>query len=435
MVYFSIIFINICFFIIPLLKNKFHFFMPSFVLFITNIVPYSLGFLYYDNQSLIRRDFDCDVLFSLMLILTGLTYYISYNVYYKRKLCLLDNVTFVIKSFPKMYYAFLLLVFCCSLYYLLNATGLNPVDNSLMFRVRSSHDYGVIYALYINIPMIILIFSTYWLWVRKEKIFLLFIIISLLSMMFSGSRGMLIMGLLGIAMIYKMIYHIDVSKKLKIIALVIGGVFSIIYPVYRMTGTIDVDLIVTIIENISWENKDILEPLLRSDAMKNLYILIDAIDNNIIDYKYGESLLDTLTMLIPRALYADKPLFFNNEVHKVFSDEFAFGTLDFNSDYFMGEAFANFFVFGAVLYGWIWGWLMCQYDKIYKLAYCNEEYILSVALFYLPTLFSLNIPEMGFNGMAFQQFVIMFVLCIIQKLIIKRSCENGQQKNNVNIFS
>lgn len=426
MVYFSMLFIIICFALVPFKKKKYHFFMPSFIVLITNLIPYVLGFIYYDSQSLINRDFDCDLLFSFVLMFVGVSYYISYNFYLKKPLFFLDNIVYEIKRFPTIYYILLIILYCVSFLYLLNSTGLNPIDNSLMFRVRSSHDYGVIYAAYANIPMVILLISVYWFLEEKRKIHLFFIMASIISMMFSGSRGMIILGGLGFVFIYKTTRHKDVSKKIKIASFILLMVISIVYPIYRITGNIDIDMMLMIMDDISWDNKDLLEPLFRSDALKNLYVLIEALDNNIIEYKYGESWIDAMLMLIPRGLYENKPLFFDNEIHKFFSDEFAYGvgSLDFNSDYFMGEAFANFYLLGPIVYGWVWGWFICQVDKIYKIALKNKNMILSISLFYLPIMFSLNIPEMGFNGMAFQQFLIIFVFSMMQKKIIKWSFKN-----------
>ncbi|WP_188399534.1 O-antigen polymerase [Sporomusa sp. GT1] len=419
-------------FAIPIMVHKeLDVYMPSCFLLVSYIIPIAIGTLYYLLTDFFINTHIVIVLGIITFFMTT-SYAVSYCFFYKTRFNIftkifnifyLDFSKSVVLERVRLSLFCLLFIYFFLLVILIQLTGLDPISSPLWFRIKASHEYGIIYALFQFIPLYLVIYAYYNNFLRKKwldkAIYLFTFILSLVLMFFSGSRIMLL-HVMFILLILRKIFEIRTLSIIKIMLFGISGIiFAIYYQLYRLNDSINLITFVDIITNVNLDNTLLWEFVLRFDGFANLYKVLVEIDIGNLEFLYGQSIINFFLMFIPRGIYPDKPLMTNMDIHKHFLGEFTAGVADFNSGYMMAEAYLNFHIMGVVVYSIIWGMFVAALDRHYKVCKKDNKKSGGFLLFYLPILFYMAFPTHGFNGMFTQQVVIVFTLSIIQVLLLR----------------
>lgn len=424
--------ILLAFFFSPVfVKKKLEIFSPSFFMFIVHIFPFVLGALFYFFLGSFEKNIEVEYLFFLICAITSIVYVVSYIIFYNSqkfinpfRILIIDTSSPISPKSILLILNILVLLYIIIYLTLVYLTSINPIINPLEFRVKSSHDFGSIYASFQFMPVYFVIYSYYYMHIVRSKFsyvyYKIILIFSLITMFFSGSRGMVIEIILT-AIIMRYIFEgITLSFLQKIILLISILVFVIIYPIYRVSETLDIYVLITVFGDVSFNNFSLWEFLLRYDSVVNLYKFLIKINAGEIEYIYGQSIFDAITIFVPRWIYGEKPLMYTVELHKILQREYLGGALDFNSNYMMAEAFANLHLIGVFIYSMIWGNFVAVLDRVFNTIKKYPNLALGFILFYIPILTSISFPQSGFNSMGFQQVLISYFLAVFQVSILRK---------------
>jgi hypothetical protein len=126
-------------------------------------------------------------------------------------------------------------------------------------------------------------------------------------------------------------------------------------------------------------------------------LTVQRIQTNIVDYAYGETIVDAVLMLIPRAIWPDKPVFQgdNSVVWEYAGYRLLGGTLLPGS---LMESYLNFGTFGVVVIFALLGTIIGLVDSL-AATYLSREDITSFTLVLVPS-FSLLLVGDSFIGIV-----------------------------------
>lgn len=430
MIEMALLIMLIGFFFPTLLCKKIDFFYPSSFLALTFILPITMGSFYYLQLGAFGDNINTNMFFMACVSIMTICYVFSYIVFKNssKNICtsILDVLDVDLSEISKRINVCLLLLLCLYiiiLFLLISYTGLNPISDPLWFRVKSSHDFGLLYANFQFIPIYLIIYAYYYKVLSvgffSKCVHNFIIVVAVLLMFFSGARGMVAQAILSVLVLRKIFERKELTWGKVVFFSCIGAVFFIWYQAYRITDSLGLLEFWGILSDISLNNTMLWEVVLRYDVLLNFHKILIEFANGNIPMMYGQSLFNALLMFIPRALYADKPLMTNIELHKHFSTQDVAGALDFNSGYMMAEAFLNFHVVGIALYAALWGMFMASLDSKYQRSLNNNKRSIGFFIFYLPIMLCTSFPQDGFNSMFFQQIIIAFAIAIMQVFILK----------------
>jgi hypothetical protein len=296
-------------------------------------------------------------------------------------------------------------------------TGFNPITNPLEFRIASTHYYGSI-ALFMSSSSYLAVY--YSMLVKDEgficnKLFWISLVTALGLILVSGSRSSLIQ----MVMLWGIYREVYLGKKINFrliaISLILFVIYSIFYNVYRMTGSLNADR-----EALAYYSSEIF---LRFDTIFNFLKVVDATNSGYIEFLNGSSIMSTIQIFIPRIIWSDKPLMISRQLHEYFSDLPSMSGLgvlsEQSSAYYMAEAFLNFKLIGAMIYGLVQGGIIRSFDNYYDNAKKNNSVANVFASIYLLSANNLDFPMEGFSAMRFPLFVshvaIIWLISIFSK--------------------
>jgi oligosaccharide repeat unit polymerase len=289
--------------------------------------------------------------------------------------------------------------------------AIGDIFNSLNTRYIISNGGNEGWFLFLQLILFVFILSvTINLFIYRRKIVLTYLLCFMVFMllMFLGLRG-LIFQLVLFLLVIRHIQYKHVGAFL-CFAIAIGFMlFIVFYGVFRTNGQVD-------------SIKSFFDLLLgRADAVGRFVEIYSRIKTCGNACSYPNPILGFLEIFIPRSFYPEKPYqistlftqWFYPEVHQRHVN-LAFSAL--------AEAYLYMNVFGVILLGIIYGYIISLFNYIYNYAYKEKSLIIAiwVSLFLL---YPVNVFEMGFfNSMANVLVVFyMIIFCFFMKLFFRNS--------------
>jgi hypothetical protein len=340
---------------------------------------------------------------SVFIILFGIFYYFGYHAPFNLNFFNFLLPSYMEISIPKarLIITALLTISIGIFLLLIPLTGFNPIFSPLEFRIASSHYYG---AINLFISSFIYLALYYSILIKDEhssnnRLFWFSLTIALGFAILSGSRGALIQ-LVTLFGIHREVYLRKIIKpQLITIVLLMAIIYSIFYNVYRTSGGFNVDN-----EALSYYSSELF---LRFDTIVNFLKVIDAANSGHIAFLNGSSILDAVQIFIPRIIWSDKPLIISRRLQEYFSD-FSSGAdilSEQSSAYYLAEAFLNFRIMGATIYGFIQGGLIRSFDNYYDNAIKKQSSANVFVSMYILSANYLDFPMEGLSAMRFPLFI------------------------------
>lgn len=160
----------------------------------------------------------------------------------------------------------------------------------------------------------------------------------------------------------------------------------------------------------------------RFGGMDHLYGITTTVPS-ILDYKYGRDYFAFIVNLVPRAIWADKPIFSRGADYGA-----ALGTITSVTPFPYGEAYWDMGVFGLFFMMAVWGSCLALMVKIYDFFYKKKKLEFFVGLYFLSQIYWISSSEssmpMILAGLP-QQVVMLFVIYSSLQLLTKKIQKSG----------
>ncbi len=347
-----------------------------FIWLVLAIVPYNILFLWHFKARL--KLFHPIFVLNLIVLLNILSFYIvivlrnsygnsiDYNVfkffifsfyYYSFILVIVYSILKMVKRkqifrFPLDYKVsikkinYLITFFICFylllLFLLILETGIKPWENPLGFRVVASHNYGH-FNILLMISMVVLAFLiAFKVYLKNNWLNLFLVLIYIILLYIYGSRSrilLIVVAYLFIINIYKKEIIINFSLK-NILVIFSFLAFSIGYNLYRLSKF---GLDKNIFDVIT-------EPLFRFNYFYNGYRFLEKYYYELVSTEWFYSIKYTLTIMIPRFLYPEKPFAPQTHIQMLTNNLNNAPSLGGSSG-IIADAYLSYGYYGILIYG------------------------------------------------------------------------------------
>lgn len=259
--------------------------------------------------------------------------------------------------------------------FLLSSIGFdNPLmvlKNTFLFRVETGKlgwiTYLKTFALFLlEAPFWVLLLIRQRIGRGRYLLWIYFLFLLILSFS-TGSRGAVVILLLGVAFIFHETSKVKFRLNIFLIALILIIPLTLFIKYHSSLRTTDIESASQLetlaeIENIGYYDAIIFLCRRLADGADGFINIIESKDR--LEFIWGRSFIDAIYLPIPRALIPDKPYSFNTQMTRKMNPEFE--DIFYAAEYsIMGEMFINFHVAGLFWGGFIFGVLIKMINNYY----------------------------------------------------------------------
>ncbi len=328
-----------------------------------------------------------------------------------------SKTKFYLKSFFIYCIAYILLMV------LISKTSISPFQDPLEFRIKSGHNFGIMFVLMLYCFSLPLFYSVYFR--VKNNIsnvqFYIMMIVTVLIYFFFGSRMLLVSLVINFLMIRNNLLVRTKTSFLKLFLFsIITLFFIVIYGAYRDVASEAEDVFSAF--SLIFDNFGSIflfyfsEPLMRFSQFVHFLWIIEYEKIGVLSMQYGETLLNFFHTYIPRFLYPDKPLFLSMEIQKILSG--STDTPRTASAYFFAEAYLNLYWFSLCVYPVILAFITKTLQLLYKLSRVKKDFVFF--FIYKDIMWYLYIIYDGLNSISLQLVVILFVFNLFSLFVFRQ---------------